>query len=317
MRRFFTYLLFISATLFVSLSGEVNVPPPFPSTVLGTLDPELFDEASGVAVSQRFSDRLYHINDSGSRGFNFFYTDLRGTLLGETQVNDVKRETKDVEDLTLGFCDVPGGVSSCLYIGSIGDNRRNREDLDVVIVEDREVFEERTDFVKHLKLRFPDGNHDAEAMAVHPNGDLYFFTRSWRVFPIIPAPARLYTFSRERIVAAADAEVQALTFVGELDLPRLSGEVLGSVATSFDIAPDGSKFLVLTYRRALEFYLDLSKAPLKPSREMIEGRDYTALDILPLPQQEAVAYLPGGRDFLYTSELQPGYKAAEIVKVTR
>ncbi len=316
MRRFFVYILFIGSALFVSLSGEVSVPLSLPSTVLGTLDPELFDEASGVAVSQRFGDRLYHINDSGSRGFNFFYTDLRGTLLGETQVNDVKRKRKDVEDLTLGFCDVPGGVSRCLYIGSIGDNRRNREDLDVVLVEERE-FEERTDFVKHLKLRFPDGKHDAEAMAVHPNGDLYLLTRSWRVFPIIPAPARLYTFSRERIVAAADAEVQTLSFVGELDLPRLSGETLGSVATSFDIAPDGGKFLVLTYRRALEFYLDLSKAPLKPSREMIAGRDYAALDIPPLPQQEAVSYLPNGRDFLYTSELQPGYKAAEIVKVTR
>ena len=216
-----------------------------PSTVLGTLNPELFDEASGVAVSGRFPGRLYHINDSGSRGFNFFYTNLHGVDLGETQINDVKRDGKDVEDLTLGPC-TPVMTASCLYIGNIGDNRRRRDNFDVVLVEEREVFEERTDFFKHLKLRFPDGRHDAEGLAVHPSGDLYLLTRSWRVFPLIPAPARLYKMSKERVTAAADAEVQTLTFVGELDLPKLSGETFGSVATSFDIAPDGSKFLVLT-----------------------------------------------------------------------
>ena len=295
-----------------SLSGGVSVRT-LPYRVLGTLDPELFDEASGLAVSQQFPGRLYHINDSGSRGFNFFYTDLYGNLLGETEIRKVKRSAKDVEELTLGPC----GDSSCLYIGNIGDNKRRRPELDVVYVAEEEVYEERTNFWKHLKVRFPDGMHDAEAMAVHPNGDLYIFTKSWYVYLIVPAPARLYKISAERIAAAPDAEVQTLSFVGELDLPKLSGEVIGGVATSFDIAPDGSKFLVLTYNRALEFYTDLSEEDWKPSDALVKGKDYALLGIPPLPQQEAVAYLPNGRDFVYTTELIGGYGAAEIIEVTR
>ncbi len=311
MLRFILFIL-TGLLLLTSLSGAEEVVS-LPRTVLGTLNPELFDEASGVAVSQRFPGRLYHVNDSGSRGFNFFYTDLDGTDLGETQINDVKRAGKDVEELTLGPC----GELSCLYIGNIGDNQRERKNIDVVYVAEEEVYEKRTDFWKHLKLIFPDGHHDAEAMAVHPNGDLYILTKSWRAYLLVPAPARLYKISHERIAAAPDAEPQTLTFVGELDLVKLGDRILGSVATSMDIAPDGSKLLILTYWGALEFYTDLSKKPLKDSDALVKGRDYAVLDIAPLPQQEAVAYLPNGRDFIYTTEQRIDYKVAEIAKVER
>ena len=316
MLRYLLLFAFAGLILLTSLSGRGDVPL-LPSTVLGALDPELLGEASGIAVSQRFPDRLYHVNDSGGRGFTFYYTDMRGTSLRESQINDVKRTYKDMEELTLGPCGTPGGASSCLYMGNIGDNRRNRDDIDVVYVPEEEVFAKRTDFYKHLKLRFPDSRHDVEAMAVHPNGDLYLLSKSWRVYLLLPAPAKLYKISHERIQAAPDAEPQTLTLVGELDLARLSGATFGSVATSMDIAPDGDKFLVLTYRDVLEFYTDLSSEPLKASRAMVRGEDYVVLDTAQLPQQEAVAYLPNGRDFVYTSELRGGYKVAEIVKVTR
>ena len=311
MRRILS--LFLGGLVLLTLlSGEVTVPL-LPSTVLGTLDPELLDEASGIAVSRRVPDRLYHVNDSGGRGFTFYYTDKRGTSLRESRIGSVKRATKDMEELTLGPC----GDQSCLYMGNIGDNDRKRDDIDVVLVEEKATFGEREGFWKHLKLRFPDGKFDTEAMAVHPNGDLYILTKSWRVYLLIPAPARLYKLSHERIKAAGDAEPQTLSFVAELDLSRLSGGVLGNVATSLDIAPDGSKFLVLTYREALEFYTDLSKETLKLSEAMVEGQDYAALNIPQLPQQEAIAYLENGRDFIYTSELRGNYRAAEIVEVMR
>ena len=305
-------LLLGGLVLLISLSGQATVTM-LPRAVLGTLDPELLDEASGIAVSQRFSDRLYHVNDSGGRGFSFYYTDRRGTSLRESRVNKVKRATKDMEELSLGPC----GDQSCLYMGNIGDNKRRRDDLDVVLVEEQTDFGERTDFWKQLKLRFPDGKYDTEAMAVHPNGDLYILTKSWHVHLLVPAPARLYKLSHERIAAAGDAEPQTLTFITELDLSKLSGGVVGNVATSFDIAPSGDKFLVLTYRKALEFYTDLSKETLKPSDAMIEGQDYAVLNIPRLPQQEAIAYLENGRDFVYTSELRGNYQAAEIVEIIR
>lgn len=311
LRRALFLFAFTGLVLLTSLSGKGDVPL-LPSTVLGTLDPELLGESSGIAVSQRFPDRLYHVNDSGGNGFAFYYTDMRGTSLRETQMNSVKRGKKDMEELTLGPC----GASRCLYLGNIGDNWREREDIDVVYVEEEALFEDRTDFWQHLKLRFPDGKHDVEAMAVHPNGDLYLLTKSWRVYLLVPAPARLYKISHERIEAAPDAEPQTLTFVGELDLSKLSGTTFGSVATSMDIAPSGDKFLVLTYRDVLEFHTDLSKDTLDLGA-MVRGQDYDVLNVAQLPQQEAIAYLPNGRDFIYTSELRGGYEVAEIVKVER
>ena len=45
---------------------------------LGTLD-ENINEASGIEISKQFPNRVYHINDSGSKG-EFLVTDLQGKL---------------------------------------------------------------------------------------------------------------------------------------------------------------------------------------------------------------------------------------------
>ncbi len=44
---------------------------------VGLLDP-VINEASGIAVSARYGNRLYHVNDSGDTG-RFFVTNLTGT----------------------------------------------------------------------------------------------------------------------------------------------------------------------------------------------------------------------------------------------
>lgn len=44
---------------------------------ISTLDYHRLDEASGIAVSQRFPGRLYHVNDSGN-GPYFYTTDMSG-----------------------------------------------------------------------------------------------------------------------------------------------------------------------------------------------------------------------------------------------
>ena len=41
------------------------------------LDHKLIDEASGIEVSSKFPNRLYHINDSGGGQF-FYISDLKG-----------------------------------------------------------------------------------------------------------------------------------------------------------------------------------------------------------------------------------------------
>ena len=43
---------------------------------IGALDTEMVDEASGLAISQVHSNRLYHINDSGDGPF-FYQSDRK------------------------------------------------------------------------------------------------------------------------------------------------------------------------------------------------------------------------------------------------
>jgi hypothetical protein len=95
-----------------------------------------------------------------------------------------------------------------------------------------------------------------------------------------------------------------LEYAGELDLPGLSGSdsPFGSVITSFDIAPDGKTFLVLTYEDAFEFDIDLSLSGLKPSDQLVRDKDYKVIELRSLPQQESISYVGEGRGFIYDSE---------------
>jgi hypothetical protein len=90
---------------------------------------------------------------------------------------------------------------------------------------------------------------------------------------------------------------------------------LGRLATSMDIAPDGKRFLILTYVEAVEFYFDLSK-PIPDQRTWKEGQHYRRIPITTLEQEEGIAYLPDGRGFLYDTERAISSRLARIFKVS-
>src|SRR6185503_15005700 len=69
-------------------------------TEIGQL-PGVIDEDSGLAVSRKFPDRLYHVNDSGDTG-RFFLTDLSGRHLRIVNVKGFA--PLDAEDLAIGPC---------------------------------------------------------------------------------------------------------------------------------------------------------------------------------------------------------------------
>jgi len=116
-----------------------------------------------------------------------------------------------------------------------------------------------------LKLLYPDGPHDAESMAVHPNGDIYILTKE--------NPARLYK-------ANPNAVQQTLTPVVTLQP--------GGRPTDMAISDDGMRLLVLTYMDAVEYSMDF--------------KQQQKIRLNFLQQQESVAYLPGSRSFIYSTE---------------
>lgn len=310
MKLLFTLLSRLSTGLLLTLSasGYAQLCTHYDGAVrVGTLDPSL-PEASGLAVSRHFEDRLYHINDSG-RGPYFYLTGTHGENTQRVRIKGFSARDADLEDMGLGPCDV---APSCLFIGDIGDNLREREELELLVIEEQETYSDEVTPYRRVRFRYPDGPHNAEGLAVHPNGDVYLLTKEESFFR--PAPSRLYRLPRE---AWEEGEgVQVLEAVGSLPLPL--GEVallsgFNRVATSFDISPDGARFLVLTYGGALEVVLDLSER-WRPLSLLQVGKDYRTIDLKRLPQQESVAYEPGGESFLYTSETLGG-TGGEIVRV--
>jgi len=231
---------------------------------IGDLQIQL-QEASGVAVSRRFPNRLYHINDSGDAG-RFYITNMQGLQTRPVAVTGFK--PLDTEAISLGGC---GQGKWCLFIGDVGDNQRHRESVEIVTVEELEQFPASVPPAARLKLRYPDGPHDTESLAVHPDGTIYVLTKE--------QPARLFK-------ANSQLSNQMLTPVMTLDA--------GGRPTDMAISDDGTRLLVLTYLDAVEFGIDFHHPGPPRYRQTIHVRF--------LQQQEGVAYLPGSRSFIYTTE---------------
>ncbi len=265
----------------------------------GTLDYLRIDEASGVAVSAKFPGRLYHINDSGG-GPYFYITNMDGGNTKAVRIEGYDSKRLDFEDMGTGEC---GPGKSCVFIADIGDNRRRRDYAEIIAVEEREDFGGSVKPFKRIKIAYPDGPHNAEGLAVHPGGDIFILTKEEKRDYTEAYPARLYRLPRDKWQNAGDGTIKP-EYLGEIDFPSLLSDAsaLGQVVTSFDIAPDGRKFIVLTYERAVEFGIDLTAGELTPTSKLKEGKDYRAIEITSLPQQESIAYVDGGSGFIYDTE---------------
>lgn len=262
---------------------------------LGVLDGALISEASGIAASRTHPGRLYHNNDSGDGPF-FYQTDAGG---GATRRIAVSGFTpRDVEDIALGPCT---GAPACLYLGDIGDNGRARSKVQFIQVAELAKFPGEVAPLRIVEARYPDGAHDAEGFALHPNGDLYLITKAVDFRQRASAPAQLFRLTVAQLDAPA-GEVQTFEPVGTLDLPALISDAFASqAATAMDISADGARTLVLTYRTVLEWRQDLAQ-PIG-THALEPGRDFSLTPLHPLVQAEAIAYDAEGDAILYTSEL--------------
>jgi hypothetical protein len=224
--------------------------------------PVQLKEASGLAASRQFPGRVYHINDSGDIG-RFYFTDMEGKNGQAVRVAGFA--PYDTEAISLGAC--PNNRQrSCIYIADIGDNDQNRKSVEVVVVEEAEKFAQPVKPVKRFRLHYPDGQpHDAESFAVHPDGTMYLLTKT--------RPGRLYKANTNKLE-------QTLMPVIILNL--------GNAATDMTISDDGTRMLILTYRDAFEYSMDF--------------KEQNKIHLNFLQQQEGVAYLPGSRAFIYTTE---------------
>jgi hypothetical protein len=269
----------------------------------GNLDVSVLDEASGMAASKVDPNRLYHTNDTWPRNAPaFFITDTAGQNLKMVGLENLTSSPRsdDIEDLDVGSC----GDTACLFIGDIGDNRGNRSELRIFLVEEFIDIPESIAPRQIIRVQYPDGPHDAESLAVHPNGDIYILSKEGASL-LGTAPARLYRLPRETWENAGD-EVLTLEYAGNIDLRALSGttiNIFSHIATGMDISGDGERLLVLTYGEIFEIALDVS---LLGGETIGTETSYKQIEVVTLLQQESVSYANEGYSFFYTAEARSG-----------
>lgn len=219
--------------------GPAAAPPP---RLVAQIEHRLIGECSGIV----WLDGAWFVhNDSGdaatvyrSRTCDFSDVEilpLRGAL------------ARDWEDIAV--------LDGDLLVGDIGDNRRQRSDLMLYRARYRPVraagaAQGRLEMVAACPVRYPDGPHDAEGLAVI-DGQV-----------VIVSKARgegftgVYRFDR----LLDRAELPA----GEANVPRKIGTLdlrEGEQVTAADFDPRSRLLLVLTYERVLAWPADRLSGP--------------------------------------------------------
>jgi hypothetical protein len=275
-------LSFMAATADAFAAGQQVCQPMGPLVSLPDLP-----EASGIAASTSRPLLLFAVNDSGEPTITVL--DDAGKVVRTLQVviaespattPVARRSTRsglrrrglrgDWEDVTVARC----GNSTCLYIGDIGDNNRNRDALRIYRIELPPETASTTVRADVLDVTYPDRAYDAEAMFATPAGDLYIVTKEseragiYKVPPFMPGTRA------------------PLTRVAVLQFGKSEGHV-----TDADASPDG-RWIALRTNTWLDFFhLD----------DLLGGRKAAVrVDLRPLdePQGEGVTFGPDGSVYL-------------------
>lgn len=274
-------LLMVSLTTHANLCSSWSEPEQ-----IGKLDTNSLPEASGLAISTQFPDRLYHINDAGNAG-EIFVTNMSGTIEQIIPVNGIA-EKLDTEELSAGKC----GTDYCIFVGNIGDNDVARESIEILWFKEKESYKGGISDLKKLKLTYPDEAHNAEGFFVHPNGDIFLFTKESGKTKAKPS----LVFRIPASVIVKGSSSFKMEQVGEIDIAAYlpSHKSKNQIVTGASISQDGKRALLLTYSAVIEI-------PWNIKESFKNSDDFNIVD-LKLQKQEAVAFIPYSSGFLVTTE---------------
>lgn len=259
--------------------------------IIARLDDASIDESSGLVASRRNPDLFWTHNDSGDDPLVFAF-DRKGQRRGVWRVEGAK--SRDWEDIAIG----PGPERGrpYIYIGDIGDNQNRRESITVyrfpepaVETSDAESSRtnpRRTERADAIRIQYPDGPHDAEALMVHPStGEIYLATKT-----VAPTTV-IYKLN----ATPSTEQVNMLARVGEVRIPS----AFGAIITGGDISPDGQRVVLCNYVSAYE--LQLAEASTS-GFDAIWKQPVETISLGLRQQGEAVCYRLDGAAILATSE---------------
>jgi hypothetical protein len=271
--------------------------PQFLAVESGGLQVAELVEASGLAASQRNSDLLWAVNDSGNRPVLYALA-ADGSDLGQVTLAGAKNV--DWEDLAaFNWQGEPW-----LLVADVGDNRGQRDRVILYALpepqaDDAGRFSGTVQPAWSLIFTYPDGPRDCEAVAVdEAAGQILLLSKR-------SDPPMLY---RLPLAPPVDARPLVASLVGPLDTipPPTPTDLLlpygryRSQPTAMDLSADGRELVILTYRHA---YL-LRRIPGQQWRGILaEAPQAIALpDLLVLAQREAACFSADGQSLFVTGE---------------
>ncbi len=254
----------------------------------GRLENRDIDEASGIARSQRSQDVFWIVNDSGKP--RLYAIDDRGRHLGRVKVEDAKlSDWEDIASFTLDG-------QAYLLIADIGDNDSDRKDVRLYFVEEPDPGADEVAIAWQFEFSYPDGRHDAEAIAVDTAAERVLVLSKREV------PAVLYALPlRPTADARQLAEPVAMPALPQPE--RQDVEFARKTKnwwwqpTGMDLADDGGAAVILTYRGV--FYY-----PRKPGEAWEDAlrRRPLALTTGDYDTAESVAFSADSRSVYLTFE---------------
>ena len=221
-------------------------------------------ESSGVAVSRAYPGVLWTHNDSGDQPY-LYATDVTGRDWGRIRVSDAR--AVDWEDIGLGPCPArttPVVSGTCLYIADTGDKRETRSAVTIYAVPEPRPPRHARDTLRStarpavLRLHYPNGPHDVEALYVLPRDTAVFLITKGRNGRSIHAYRVDHAQWTKGSGRARDFQ--------KLDL-RPNADA-GRLVTSASISPDARKVAIRTYAEIYLYAADstgrLTRAPGTP-----------------------------------------------------
>jgi hypothetical protein len=264
-----------------SPSGPAARPPALcgrlRARITGRVADPSANELSGLVRSRSQPSLLWSHDDSGA-GPVLFGLRSDGRVAAHPTVTGA--QAVDWEDIAAG--PAPDG-RPLLYIGDIGDNASQRPSVDVYRVAEPRVGAAATAPAARLRLRYPDGAHDAEALLVDPlRGDLVIVTKALGAARAYRASARLPAGSQSTL--------------------RRGPAIALSLATAGDVSADGRIVVLRGYDR-LAVWLRRGREPLTTTLERPPCLSRTSL--AGEGQGEAIALDRRGASFATVAEGSP------------
>lgn len=262
---------------------------------IGTITDPALGEISGITSSRTARGLWWVHNDSGDRA-RLYVINSSGKLLGKFSVPGARN--RDWEDIA-GFTGKDG--KPALYIADIGDNSLKRDELTIYRIKEpdlsRGVSEEGvTEPAEALTYRYPDGNHDAEAIFVDPkNGRPFIITKT------LSQACGVYRFQ----LPLSPNQTVTLEKVDGDAVDRISKLML---VTGAAVSPDGERVAVRTYFGAFE----LKRVKGSPFETIFKAVP-KSIKLSMERQGEAISYTSDGRSLITTSEKVP----APIFRIDR